>query len=125
MEISDEDEFYATTGGLHTSPTPLIDPITHKCCQWPKSKPDFEGTDSHPPHPTHCGLFPGDGFQYNEPRFNAFYKVLIENPNTHHYVIVPFIKYCYELFSFYCTIQLMIRPAPKRPSLYSLDWGKF
>ncbi len=93
MEISDEDEFYATTGGPHTSPTPLIDPVAHKCCQWPKSKPDFEGMDSHPPHPAHCGLFPGDGFQYNKPRFNAFYKVLIENPKTHRYVVAPFIKY--------------------------------
>jgi len=32
---------------------------------------------------------------------------------------------CYELFSLYCTIRLMIRLAPKRPSLYGLDWGKF
>ncbi len=93
MEISDEDKFYTTTGGPHTSPTPLIDPVAHKCCQWPKSKPDFEGMDSRPPHPTCCGLFPGDGFQYNEPGFNAFYKVLIENLKTHHYVIAPFIKY--------------------------------
>ena len=68
MEISDEDEFYTTTR-------------------------DFEGTNSRPPHPARCGLFPGDGFQYNEPRFNAFYKVLIENPNTHRYIIAPFIKY--------------------------------
>ena len=60
----------------------------------------------HPPSLDHCGDFPGEGWDFNEPLSSYYHRLLIPSPVGKQQVVAPYVRYnlnykCPEVSSTY------------------------
>jgi hypothetical protein len=90
LSSSSDDEDWTSPGGPRLV---TRQPIPSKAWGWSTPMMTFKGDSGRPPHPSQCGAFPGEGYKYNEPGFNDFYKYMIPSPLTDEEVVAPFVKF--------------------------------